>query len=234
MLVICYGLQKSASSFCFRLISDVLEEAGHPQLRFRRTFLKNLPLSTPGGITSTSQKCMEPLLAEAEDRWLVVKTHSILTPIVREKISERSMRAFVTFRDPADSALSMFEHAERNRANGDAAGRSFGAKIFTLEDAIAHVAEMLPRLREWCSCPNVVAFSYDAISDDPAGVCATIADELGFDVDVEKIIFRYHSGEEKIPNFNVGKKGRFDHVATEAQKRMAEKIFRSTGWPFFE
>lgn len=234
MLVICYGLQKSASTFCFQLISDVLEDAGYPQRQWRRQFLKTLPASTAGGITTTKKDNLETLLSEAEDGWRAVKTHSVLTEFAKNLIAQNRVTAFATYRCPRDAALSMFEHAERQRAAGPGGPQGFGSKIFTLEDAIRHVGSMLPRAREWCEHPQVNTVSYEMLRTDSVGACALIAETLGLTADAEKIVSKYESGEGKIQNYNVGRKGRFEAEATPEQKALADMIFSEAGWPFFQ
>lgn len=225
MIVLCYGLQKSASSFCYQLICDVLEAAGHPQQEFRTGPLQTIPKTTRGGLVSTSWDCFGSLVdLVGKEKWVAVKTHGSMTPKIEALLELGWVKSFASHRNLEDASLSLFEHAQRQREAANPQDMGF-AHLENLEQAIDHIAEQAPRMQQWISHPKVKPISYELLRSDPARVCGLISSQLGLNVDISELLKEYSNASRKIENFNKGEPNRFSKIATEAQKRLAAERF---------
>ncbi|MCI4645880.1 MAG: sulfotransferase domain-containing protein [Hyphomonadaceae bacterium] len=224
MIVWVYGQQKSASSFCFQLVCDVLEAAGYEQRERRAAYLEGVSGAMTTGLRSTRAENIDQLLAKigADEAPIAIKTHGNLTPKIKAQFRAKQAVGFATFRDPRDAALSLYEHGQRNREKG-IEGKFGEAETLTM--AVEHMAKSLPRIEAWTNQGRVKPISYTRLSEEPLEAVRTIARHLKLKVPVRKIVAAYQQGEKEIGNFNVGQKGRFDEIATPEEKAAAEAAF---------
>jgi len=229
MIVFGYGLQKSASSFCFQLVTDMLDAAGQDQAPFRTECFPQLKNVKGKAFVTTNWDTVSQIIDYVErdhdgQMTVAVKTHSALTPRVEALMTLGWATAFATHRDFRDAALSMFEHGQRLRDSGAPMDRNF-ASLETLDDALLHIANQKPRLQQWMDSSKVCSISYDTLRQNPGKACEKIANHLGLEVDYNPILKKYLGGEAKIGNYNVGEVGRFMTEATDRQKRLADHLF---------
>lgn len=226
VIIWVYGQQKSASSFCFQLVCDVLQAAGFEQHKRRAAVLSQVAGAMITGLRSTHASNVKRLveMIGPDPEPLAIKTHGNLTPRVARMLDEGKAIGFATFRDPGDAALSLYEHGERNRLEDAEADRGFAQKQ-SLSEAIDHMAKTLPRISAWASHRAVQPISFDTLSDTPELAVRLIATCLGVNVSERAIVEPYIKGQRRIGNFNVGEKGRFRTLASEEERQLASRLF---------
>lgn len=226
VIIWVYGQQKSASSFCFQLVCDVLQAAGFEQHKRRAAVLAMVDGSMLTGLRSTQASNVKQLVAAlGEDKApLAIKTHGNLTPRVHRMLDEGKAIGFATFRDPGDAALSLYEHGERNRLRDADSDRGFAQKQ-SLSEAIDHMARTLPRIAAWAAHPAVQPISFDTLCDTPELAVRVIATCLGVTVSERAIVEPYLKSQRRIGNFNVGEKGRFQMLASDEERQLASRLF---------
>jgi hypothetical protein len=224
MIIWVYGQQKSASSFCFQLVSDILEAGGFPQDERRKHYLDLVGSKMSTGLNMANTETIEKLLGamEGDTAPMALKTHGNLTPRIKRMLREGGALGFATFREPRDAALSLYEHGERNREAGKSGG--FAEKD-TLAAALEHMAKALPRIETWASHPKIQPLSFETLSEKPVRAARKIAKHLKIEAPVEAIVAAYRSGEKKIGNLNVGTPDRFAEIASDADRALADRLF---------
>jgi hypothetical protein len=152
----------------------------------------------------------------AAPKLLVVKTHAPLTPEIERHLDAGTAIASVSFRDPRDVAVSLLEAGvnERRRTNG----REVFCRIHSLEDTLEPMREHLPYLRAWLRRDDVLHLPFDLLVEWPHAAAARIASQMSLEVDSQSIGERLFRSRDQVPEYNVGKKGRYRQVMTVAEQ----------------
>jgi hypothetical protein len=213
MIYLSYGLPKSASTFSFYLAKAVAEAAGHDQQQIRNA----LPESLRGYYLSLEASSLDELVDRVTaPKFLVAKTHAPLTPEIERHLDAGTAIASVSFRDPRDVAVALLDAGvnERRKANGREAFR----RINGLEDTLAPMREHLSYLQAWLRRDDVLRLPFDLLAERPLVAAARIAAQMGLDVDSQSIGEHLFHARGQIPEYNVGKKGRYRQVMTAAEQ----------------
>lgn len=221
MLILVYGVPKSASTFATALARTMAQAAGHDQDALRDAHI--IGDDKTGFVADlTTLEAIDRRLPESA--MLVLKTHSPRNPSVDRLERAGRLRSIVTYRDPRDAALSAFEAAEKARAEGSDYQRF--VELHSLDQAIESTLRHIDDIaRAWLLAPDPLKLDYtyltssaEAASDiarhldlDPATATATAA--------VERLV----SGKQRVYNFNVGESGRYRTHFNPAQLREVER-----------
>ncbi|MEZ5558739.1 MAG: sulfotransferase domain-containing protein [Pseudomonadales bacterium] len=217
MLILVYGLPKSASTFAAELCRDLARAAGHDQEALREKYLGP---DSGGGYVSNLPSLVELAGRMARDDLLVLKTHSPRMPELAALEADGVLRTLVTYRDPRDAALSAFEAGKKARESGDQSQGFY--RLETLDDAIGFIARHINKVtRSWLLAPHALKLQYGYLTRSPLHAAADIARFIGLDdpaiVDAAKELA---NGEKRVYNFNVGQIGRYKDVFSPAQLAM--------------
>jgi hypothetical protein len=106
----------------------------------------------------------------------VIKTHGLTTPKIRAGIRDRRIKAFTSFRDPRDCALSFLDAGIRDRAMGE--DRPF-SDITSIEVATKRVASAMAATREWTNLDGVLSIPYYLIVADQFRCVELICHHIG-------------------------------------------------------
>jgi len=191
VIVVNYGLPKSASTFVYQLTAGILVAAGHDQAAIRRDHLPeelradDLPL-----VPETLHTLLESVPVASI---LTVKTHYPLES-VRELAVNTQVRGIVTVRDPRDAILSFMDFAPRVQIDparaallrkyprpGNTAPVTAGRPRWDVDFDVA-LRFYVDRCREamaWWEAPGFLRVTFGEIVEAPRAVARRIADHLG-------------------------------------------------------
>lgn len=240
MIVLCYGLPKSASTFAFQLASGLVEAAGFAQAPLYRRYLPPdlAPYPPQPYFVQLAAGDLTRIVAGLpEEQLMVVKLHGPLHSDIHNLLDTGACRALCTHRDPRDAAVSLFDAAQRERRRQGALRREAFTAIDNMDQCIDTIADRLGDALPWMAHEKVQALDFAGLQSDPYGRAVAIADYLGLDADdgIDKRIDRridpgavlldYLLDKRRIGEFNVGTAGRYHTVMTAAQEQRAADAF---------
>ena len=205
MILISYGLPKSASTFVFFTLTNLAEGAGSPIWR-------RLDERMPADRKAAFQPDVDREYIElARDRWpddelLPVKTHSTLHAYTAQEIWAGRIKATASFRDPRDSALALLDAGVRDRENGK---ESFFATLHHMDDAIRVLRKQIGKTMEWLETPNVMPVPFMLVAQHPDILARELANFAGTE-DALSRIDEAAPKKEDVPEFNKGVLKRYE------------------------
>ena len=228
MLIICYGMIKSASTYTFQVVEDIVKvDCAQKGLDYIKISQLVDSLEYDFIDTNTDIKTVVDAINSSKyDFWgehhLIVKTHEPVT-FFEKAIDCRCTKAILNYRHPAEIALSLTEEAKKEKAQG--------LNRFSAYDSFDKALEQLPYQVEaflsWYKSKNIVCHtvSYDNIAKQPVDVLREVADFIGVNVDIENIVTEYKKDNTKIVEFNKGVFGRrFDEIKESELNAIEEKL----------
>lgn len=171
MILIAYGLPKSASTFVFFTLANLAAGAGSP-------IWTRLAERMPEDRKDPYQPQVdEAYLTLAGALWpaaelLPVKTHDALRPFVAGELAAGRIKACASFRDPRDTALALLDAGARDRAAGK---DSFFACLTGMEDAIRVLSNQLPKTLAWLDHPGVMPVPQKLVAAHPQKLAERLA-----------------------------------------------------------
>ena len=212
MIVLSYGMAKSASSFAWLALKEILRQGGarpvdlSPLARHHASRIDFVdPVDEPG---------LKLVEVESAGRSVVVKTHGAVTDYVAQLVRRRATMIFLSHRDPRDVALSLMDHGARSRAAG---GQDF-AECLDFESTAPMVAEQINRFMSWIEAdeigPYCVAVDYDSLCFDTQSTLKMMIERLaeGLSQPVEPAeVAACFSDKHRIPQFNKGAVRRWEN-----------------------
>lgn len=175
MILIAYGLPKSASTFVFFTLANLAAGAGS-------ALWARLEQRMPAGKQAPYQPQVdEAFLTLARERWperelLPIKTHDELRPFVAREIATGRIKACASFRDPRDTALALLDAGVRDREAGK---DSFFAKLHTMDDAVRVLSNQIGRTMDWLAQPQVLPVPQKLVAMHPRRMAERLAEFAG-------------------------------------------------------
>jgi len=215
MLVICYGMAKSGSTLAYELVRGVLESAGHSQAKVQtKAFRKR---GNGNHMATMAKDALEDAIERiGPDRIVAAKTHKVfpdeMFPWLEEMQAARKIQAVASYRDPRDICLSLVDHGERARANGEG---SF-AHIEGLERAMGLVEKAIPKFRQWGALNGTLRLFYETVAFAPDEAIDAIEATLGVTGDHEAA--KKHAFEDSFTQRNKAKKNRYMDELDDGEK----------------
>jgi hypothetical protein len=236
MIVLSVGMQKAGSAWYFNITNDLLQAAGHEDIRDLRSRYHLQRLMTERNCNIGRPRLLK-LLFVSYPHWFgnsyVVKTHEGPTPALLWLIDRGLIKATYMYRDPRDAALSAFEHGEKIRRSGAVSSTGFD-RLTTMESAIEFASGVLPVWREWAASERALLVRYEDMRQDPYREGERLVDHLNIDVPQEvlrSIIEQYeikNGTTEALPHplhFNKGITGRWKDMMTEEQVELCRDLY---------
>ena len=216
-IYICYGVTKSASTFLYQLIEEVLTVAG------RRPVQLQPPLLPPGRLANYFDDINPALLRsiseQAGDRDVVLKTHQRVHPGVAALIEAGTLFACASIRDPRELALSMLDHGRRTRRLGVPEFSEF----HDLSDTLGSIDYQFKNVRSWSALKGVRVFSFNRICIDTSSVVNDIAAQIGVPIRAADVL-RPFRNKGMIGLFNKGLALRYVEMEPEQQAIFLERF----------
>ncbi len=207
MLLICYGMPKSASSFAFTLAKDIAQTISN-QWKLKQELQEELRNSFISGSLGSTLKKIDCYIPHKEI--YVIKTHDLLDEETKELLLKGKAKAIISYRDPYDIVVSLKDTGEREQRKPQNKQRHYFTQIQSYEDALKKIPNILKNAKSWMDYKdtNLAKISFTEISQTPSVVAQKIADYMEVNVDVHSIVEPYVSNKESILEFNKGLEGR--------------------------
>jgi len=206
MLIISYGMPKSASTFTFQLLCDVAKKDSD-----QKAIRQNLPahLKDPYLVSLD-------LLDELESNipphaHYVVKTHVAFDEQIAKLIKEKRIKAICQYRNVLDVLVSMLDSGKNERRKPPEIQREPFKSIYKANDAIPLVVQFVESTKPWIAAAREYGFpcfSFIQITRNTETSLLRMCDYLGIECDVSEIIAKYIQNPGLIGEINRGIPGR--------------------------
>jgi hypothetical protein len=236
VIVLSAGMQKAGSAWFFNMTNDLMQAAGHADIRRLRPRYLLSPIMTRANCNMGTLPAIKlawvslPLLFGNS---YVVKTHEAPTRTALFMIDRGLMRATYIYRDPRDVAVSLFRHGERIRREGIRSDTGFD-RLESMEAAIRFASRRIPVWQAWRDSGRALMFRYEDLRAEPAAEVARLLDYLHLPLqqaEVSCVVERYWVGEgRRAPgvgglHFDKGISGRWRKEMTAGEIDLCERLF---------
>lgn len=210
MIIISYGLPKSASTITYTYTEELLLASGikNGQQKFKAFFKEGFVYKF--GITST----LLIILIHAFYGSIVIKTHSAPSFFIRFLLKLYATKATCTIRDPRDIVLSAIDHGKRKEPNNPF------KKFTSINNALPAIIEEFKKCEKWLHYKNILVIRYENITQSPATELHNISNYLSFTLDIKTIsiiINKYEKTKNLNKNFNKGTTNRYRSEMSEEE-----------------
>ncbi len=236
MIVLSVGMQKAGTAWYFNITNDLLQAAGHQDIRELRHRYRLQRFMTERNCNIGRPRLLK-LLIVSLPHWLgnsyVIKTHEGPTQALLGLIDRGVVKVTYMYRDPRDVALSAFEHGEKIRRSGSVSKTGFD-RLTTMEEAIEFASGLLPVWRNWAVSGRALLVRYEDMRQNPYREGDRLAKHLSIDVPQEilrSIIEQYeikNGSTESLPHplhFNKGITGRWKEMMTDEQVELCRTLY---------
>ncbi len=236
MIVLSVGMQKAGTAWYFNITNDLLQAAGHQDIRALRIRYHLQRFMTERNCNIGRPRLLK-LLFVSLPHWFgnsyVVKTHEGPTKALLKLIDRGLVKATYLYRDPRDVALSAFEHGEKIRRSGAVSSTGFD-RLTTMESAIEFASGLLPVWLEWAESGRALLVRYEDMRQNPFREGERLVSHLNIDVPQEvlrSIIEQYeikNGSTEMLPHplhFNKGITGRWKEMMTSEQVECCRALY---------
>lgn len=221
MIVISYGMVKSASTFCFQITHDMLKANGHDQVAIR----SSLPPRWQNQFQNLRRGDARELHAIVpRNAIMLIKTHSLPPKDMKRQLSKGIALATATIRDPRDCVVSYIDAVAREVREGTA--RRFSTPASSPMEAAKIIESHVKHAIKWLNLANVLPIPYDLLASDPHTAAERIAMHVGIDVEIDEILRPYLQDRSLIWEYNVGKPGRYLDVLDKKDQKTLDEVFQ--------
>ncbi|MBV9287519.1 MAG: hypothetical protein JO288_06810 [Hyphomicrobiales bacterium] len=210
-LYISYGVPKSASTFLYQIVEEIIRMNGCPLVRLGPPFCPHG--SVENYIDPITGPILQIITERVGPRDVVLKTHSALPEEVKELIEAGQLLASAVIRDPREIALSMLDHGRRSRRWGHSAF----AEYHGIEDTIPSIDAQFERFLTWERSSRVVVFTFNQVCFETRNTIQRIAQQLSTTIDASSVLnpFKHRRG---IGQFNKGAALRYHEMDPNTQE----------------
>lgn len=237
MLIVSYGIPKSASSFIFQIISQCLATGFSDYRSYRMMRSSLVPAKFQSEFFEFRDDEVEQLLGIVNPAQpFVWKTHSayhirsldegedpVLPDILTRANEAGTLRVIASFRDPRDVGLSMMDHGRRDRASGE---NNVMTTLFKLGDTIPHVKYNFRIARQWHRLPDVLWIPFFVASQQPYLMAECIFRYLGLpNLPFYGVVDELLSDRSQIHQYNSGILDRWKRDLSNEEAREAQSLY---------
>jgi hypothetical protein len=218
MIVVCYGMAKSASTFATQIVLGLIEEhcrENSGNIIDLRHFLPNnnlndLFVDACESIDAIAELAIKEF-GDSVDDFLVMKTHSPCEPFIKSLIENNNAVAIATFRHPIDIALSLCDAAKIDIANGRFRFNNYR----TIDDTISSIDWEIDCFKSWAIVSGVQLAYFDDLALKPLIFGERVANKLAIKCEPKVVLKILENKKDLIWEFNKGKiNRRFDEINT--------------------
>jgi hypothetical protein len=200
-------MPKSASSFCYQLVLDVLKKySEHYGMKMANVqdVLPGYQFSgffDPSDGLSLDRFIEKALEVSRQGKCIGVKLHCNPTKYTKSLIEAKVIFANASFRHPADCILSYMdahrkEVEEKNQVRFEA-GETYQTTLQTIKNQ-GNI------FLEWAKIGQIVVIYFDNLAKSPQDFINRVGHQIGINVNAEALLQSYLNKKEKIWEFNKG------------------------------
>jgi hypothetical protein len=205
MIVVSYGMIKSASTFVFQISSDILKRRSQEEdvamvdpSELDARIVANF---VPGNVDLSA--IVEKLLERQEAEGVIhaiVKSHVECPKRIRGLLDDGEIVATASFRHPAEVALSLIDAAINDRKQN----RGRFDEYDTWDAAVAQLPYQARCFQSWVESKSVLPVYYDDVASNPLEAMRKVSNLLDYQGPIESIVLPYLENKSKIAEFNKG------------------------------
>lgn len=204
-------MTKSASTLLYQLTEELLRVAGRNPVRLRSPFRPFA--SVENYFDVIDPPLLQAIAARHFGRDVVLKTHQAPHPQIAARVRAGEILVSASIRDPREIALSMIDHGDRSRRWG----YSEFSECCTPEDVLPSLDNQIETFHAWAALPSVKVFRYNDICFETRAVAASVAEQLGVVVDLDKVLKAF-ANVSSIGQFNKGVALRYREMPQDQQE----------------
>ena len=215
MIILCYGMPKSASSFVFQMVVDMANLAGYSQSECRERYLEADMRHSFQNLYSARFRSF--LHAIPKEELYVLKTHGNYCELISQALTRSEISALATFRDPLDIAVSLLDVGQSERKSHLADQREYFANIHTIDDVVTDIDKYVLDAEKWLLDPLVLNIPYNDILMNAEAVAIKIQEFFNLGDQAESVCRNYLADKNKIWEYNIGGNERWKGRLTQEE-----------------
>lgn len=221
MILVCYGMPKSASTFAYQMAIGLLEAAGHVQSEIAERYL---PEELRADFFDEDNIDLEALLAHVPPYAVrVIKTHARLES-VGQSVFDPRVKAIVTARDPRDAILSAMDTAKRELKKARQVGTGF-TDLLNFDAALPFYRQQMLFSLDWWRQSGFLKISYRELALQPYRAAERMNKYLALGVNSEAVVNYFLEDRSRIVEFSTGTIGRFrEHFSNDQIAQMNDVL----------
>ena len=211
MIIICYGMIKSASTYAFQVTEEIVkQDCENKGLQFYKPSQLIDSLEYDFLDRTVDLDNIIDALKNSEcdfngEHHIVFKTHmerDFLLPL----INAFNVKVIASFRHPAEIALSLVDVAKKEKLEG----KNRFASYDTLSLALEQLPYQIGCFYSWLDSEDFCTFTlnYDLVASFDNVLFESLAEYLSVDCNISKILTFFNENSNRIVEFNKGVKGR--------------------------
>jgi hypothetical protein len=211
-LIISYGMPKSASTFAWSLLKEMLTISGAPVTTLSSVAKGNK--SREDYLVGADDDRIKKIATEASGSSVVIKTHSSSDKFGDFRPYFDDVFVFVQYRDPREISLSLIDHGRRSRK----LGIPDFAEAVDFDTTLRIIDNAFNCARSWMSFSGATKISYDDLCFNTDAAIERISQILRLDVNSSAVKEKF-SDTSKIIQFNKGERDRWKREMTQEQSK---------------
>lgn len=206
MLLITYGMPRSASTFIWQLTYDIINYTN------KQHKLKQLlePHQRPNFIYDISQEIDSISNAIPDEAFYLIKTHGEYNEELRPFESRNELKVICSIRNPYDLCVSWMDVHEKEMREGKP--RPGFEEANTLAKVVEVVKRDISIAEQWLSAENPLIFKYDEITADHGHLIEAIVEHIGIETYLYDKVYNFYLDKRNITEFNKGVAGRGEQL----------------------
>lgn len=235
MVIVSYGVMKSASSYQYQIISELL----HARHRSFEDYLDHREHLVGAEYASLYHDPSHTELKEILSRvpssdFYTFKTHRVITDsneigdngisnLIKASVQQDKLRVIGSIRDPRGILLSAIDHSKRTKADGT---NDFFGSLNDLDSIIPHIQYAFKNAQIWHSSKNILWIPYDALFKFDIEIVVAIQDFIGIHfIDIFERLDKLKA-KGSIHQFNKGIQQRWQTELNSEQQEKYYAIFK--------
>lgn len=221
-LYISFGMPKSGSTMAFEITKRLFELNGHRQVRLSDKAVE--PAHHINFVRKWDDEgVVEALIREARrtGSTIVIKTHTAPSAAVARLVESGDITGHCICRDPRDIALSMKDHGAKARKAGEVAF----AKIVSIEDTLAPIAERIRVYELWSALNGFPTITYANLLCSRHLIAEAIEEQMGFKCEIDDV-YRYVNANT-FTQFNKGVLNRYETEMSAKDNGLFSRRFQT-------
>ena len=213
MIYFTFGVHKSASTYVYNLIKNLLTVYGHIQDKVNFSVNDNKTINFLNEENLNELSTIDKLLQMASDNKIyVIKTHFYPFKLL-EKIDRKSkIYCFISRRNVVDRCLSLIDASKFAKKRQSRNKQKIGfANIDNFNDALSSCASVECDESKWLNYNKSISMDFSDITLKPRLLLKNVINQLGFVINyqyISDVINSTDAFDKKINNFNQGLQSR--------------------------
>jgi hypothetical protein len=213
MIYFTFGVHKSASTYVYNLIKNLLTVYGHIQDKVNFSVNDNKTINFLNEENLNELSTIDKLLQMASDNKIyVIKTHFYPFKLLEKIDRKNKIYCFISRRNVVDRCLSLIDASKVAKKRQWRNKQKIGfANIDNINDALSSCASVECDESKWLNYNKSISMDFSDITLKPRLLLKNVINQLGFVINyqyISDVINSTDAFDKKINNFNQGLQSR--------------------------